>query len=120
MLQAWLNGTFVPMTEATVSAFDAGFQHGVGLFETMAARHGRIFRGLEHMERMRASAKELGLADTLRPEALSAQDILPLRALGMSAEQILDVLHACAIFGWANRLMHNLGEPEAEPVVAGA
>jgi len=70
MLQAWLNGTFVPMTEATVSAFDAGFQHGVGLFETMAARHGRIFRGLEHMERMRASAKELGLADTLRPEAL--------------------------------------------------
>jgi branched-subunit amino acid aminotransferase/4-amino-4-deoxychorismate lyase len=70
MLQAWLNGTFVPMTEATVSAFDAGFQHGVGLFETMAARHGRIFRGLEHMERMRTSAKELGLADTLRPEAL--------------------------------------------------
>ena len=70
MLQAWLNGTFVPMTEATVSAFDAGFQHGVGLFETMAARHGRIFRGLEHMERMRSSAKELGLADTLRPEAL--------------------------------------------------
>ena len=66
MLQAWLNGTFVPMTEATVSAFDAGFQHGVGLFETMAARHGRIFRGLEHMERMRTSAKELGLADTLR------------------------------------------------------
>jgi branched-chain amino acid aminotransferase len=58
------------MTEATVSAFDAGFQHGVGLFETMAARHGRIFRGLEHMERMRTSAKELGLADTLRPEAL--------------------------------------------------
>ena len=70
MLQAWLNGTFVPMTEATVSAFDAGLQHGVGLFETMAARHGRIFRGLEHMERMRTSAKELGLADTLRPEAL--------------------------------------------------
>jgi alkylhydroperoxidase family enzyme len=30
----------------------------------------------------------------------------------MSAEQILDVLHAAAIFGWANRLMHNLGEPE--------
>jgi hypothetical protein len=24
---------------------------------------------------------------------------------------IIDLLHAIAIFGWANRLMHNLGEP---------
>lgn len=70
MLKAWLDGRFLPMPEAQVSAFDAGFQHGVGLFETALARHGRVFRGLEHMERMRASAKELGLADTLRPEAL--------------------------------------------------
>ena len=49
---------------------------------------------------------------TLRPHALAAADVLPLRQLGMGAEQILDVLHAAAIFGWANRLMHNLGEPE--------
>jgi len=70
MLKAWLDGRFLPMPEAQVSAFDAGFQHGVGLFETALARHGRVFRGLEHMERMRTSAKELGLAETLRPEAL--------------------------------------------------
>jgi alkylhydroperoxidase family enzyme len=38
--------------------------------------------------------------------------VAPLRQLGMGAEQILDLLHAAAIFGWANRLMHNLGEPE--------
>ncbi len=71
MLQAWLNGALVPMDQAKVSAFDAGFQHGVGLFETMAARHGRVFRVLEHMERLRASAIELGLAEGLRPEALA-------------------------------------------------
>jgi uncharacterized peroxidase-related enzyme len=70
-------------------------------------------------ERERAIAR-FAQALTLRPQALSALDILPLRGLGLSAEQILDLLHACAIFGWANRLMHNLGEPEAEPVVAGA
>jgi alkylhydroperoxidase family enzyme len=29
----------------------------------------------------------------------------------MSTEDIIDLLHATAIFGWANRLMHNLGEP---------
>lgn len=70
MLEAWLDGSFVPMPEARISAFDAGFQHGMGLFETMHGRHGRIFRGLEHMERLRRSALDLGLCDRLRPEAL--------------------------------------------------
>ncbi|MFM1936444.1 MAG: hypothetical protein RI990_1403 [Planctomycetota bacterium] len=70
MLDAWIDGRFVPMDEVRVSAFDAGFQHGMGLFETMAGRHGRVFRGLEHMERLRASARALGLSDRLRPEAL--------------------------------------------------
>jgi len=50
-------------------------------------------------------------AVTLRPQALGAADIAPLRALGMGDEEVIDLLHAVAIFGWANRLMHNLGEP---------
>ena len=70
MLDAWIDGRFVPMDEVRVSAFDAGFQHAMGLFETMAGRHGRVFRGLEHMERLRHSARALGLSDRLRPEAL--------------------------------------------------
>ena len=37
-----------------------------------------------------------------------------LRAVGMSDEEVIDLLHAVAIFGWANRLMQNLGEPHAE------
>jgi uncharacterized peroxidase-related enzyme len=48
---------------------------------------------------------------TLRPASLSGDDIAPLRAQGMGDAEVLDVLHAAAIFGWANRLMHNLGEP---------
>ena len=94
-------------------------------FAQLARRHDtveQVFRNPATAgtdERERAIAR-FAQALTLRPEALSAQDILPLRALGMSAEQILDVLHACAIFGWANRLMHNLGEPEAETLAAGA
>ena len=51
------------------------------------------------------------MAVTERPHALAAEDIAPLRALGMSEEEIIDLLHAVAIFGWANRLMQNLGEP---------
>ena len=61
-------------------------------------------------ERERAIAR-FAIAVTIRPQALVADDIEPLRGVGMNDEEILDLLHAVAIFGWANRLMHNLGEP---------
>jgi uncharacterized peroxidase-related enzyme len=63
-------------------------------------------------ERERAIAR-FAQAVTLRPATLSADDIAPLRAQGLADEEIIDLLHAVAIFGWANRLMHNLGEPVA-------
>ena len=64
-------------------------------------------------ERERAIAT-FAQAVTLRPSDLGAADIAPLRALGMRDEEIIDLLHAVAIFGWANRLMQNLGEPTAD------
>jgi alkylhydroperoxidase family enzyme len=36
-----------------------------------------------------------------------------LRAAGLSEEEILDLILSTALFGWANRLMHVLGEPVA-------
>jgi uncharacterized peroxidase-related enzyme len=61
-------------------------------------------------ERERAIAR-FAIALTERPQSLGADDIAPLRAAGMSDEEIIDLLHAVAIFGWANRLMQNLGQP---------
>lgn len=63
-------------------------------------------------ERERAIAR-FAQAVTLRPQRLGPEDIASLRAVGMNDEQVIDLLHATAIFGWANRLMHNLGEPVA-------
>lgn len=68
-------------------------------------------------ERERAVAR-FAIAVTERPQALGADDIAPLRAVGMSDLDVIDLLHAVAIFGWANRLMQNLGEPG--PAVAKA
>ena len=67
----WLNGRVLEEAEARVSALDAGLQHGVGLFETMQARNGRVFRLADHLERLAGSAAELGLADPLRVEPLA-------------------------------------------------
>lgn len=56
---------------ATVSAFDAGFQHGVGLFETMLACNGIVYQLNAHMQRLAKSAKDLRLADNINIEALA-------------------------------------------------
>ena len=47
------------------------------------------------------------------PSAATKEDMQALVAAGLSAEEILDVILSAALFGWANRLMHTLGEPIA-------
>jgi branched-subunit amino acid aminotransferase/4-amino-4-deoxychorismate lyase len=69
-MQVWLNGQFIDRDSATVSIFDAGFQHAVGLFETMLARNGRVFRVETHMRRIAESASDLLLTKQLDTEAL--------------------------------------------------
>lgn len=67
----WLNGQFIDSRdEARVSAFDAGFQHAVGLFETMTAANGRVIHLDEHLARLERSARELRLTESLSPGPL--------------------------------------------------
>lgn len=47
------------------------------------------------------------------PDNLGPADIQALHDAGLNSAEILDLLHATAIFAWANRLMMNLGEPVA-------
>jgi uncharacterized peroxidase-related enzyme len=49
---------------------------------------------------------------TQAPENIGPADIQALKDAGLNEAEILDLLHAAAIFAWANRLMLNLGEPE--------
>ncbi len=60
-----------------VSVFDSGFMQGIGLFETMRAYNGRVFRLDEHVRRLARSAAALGWSaplseDGLREAVLSA------------------------------------------------
>jgi len=61
----WLNGEIVGADEARVGIFDAGLQHGVGLFETMSAVGGKVQRLREHLQRLERSACELKLTEQL-------------------------------------------------------
>ena len=57
----WFNGSFITSDNAALSPLDAGLQHGVGLFETLQAKNGKVFRLLDHLERLRRSATVLEL-----------------------------------------------------------
>lgn len=70
-MQVWLNGAFTDDTAAAIGVFDAAVQHAVGLFETMAARNGKVFRLQQHIERLIDSAHELALTERLQVEPLS-------------------------------------------------
>ncbi len=65
-----LNGRMVEYDRARIAHDDAGLLHGVGLFETMAARNGRVFRLRTHVRRLVDSAAALGLATPLDPNKL--------------------------------------------------
>jgi len=52
----YLDGRFVAESEARVGVYDGAFLHGAGLFETLRAENGRVFRLEAHLERLRRSA----------------------------------------------------------------
>lgn len=56
-----VNGRLVAAAEARVSVFDRGFQYGDGLFETLRAYGGVPFALAEHLRRLEASARLLGI-----------------------------------------------------------
>jgi branched-subunit amino acid aminotransferase/4-amino-4-deoxychorismate lyase len=70
-MDVFLNGKMIPEDQATVSIHDAGFQHAVGLFETMSAINGKVFRLQQHLDRLKLSAESLGLTPALETGPLS-------------------------------------------------
>jgi branched-chain amino acid aminotransferase len=61
----YLNGQLIPRSKAKLSPFDHGFLYGYGLFETMRAYRGHIFRLDRHLARLRRSAQSLGLTHSV-------------------------------------------------------
>jgi branched-chain amino acid aminotransferase len=110
MTVVMLNGKFFgepggpALNGAMLSAFDAGFQHAVGLFETMLGgtekrgvegerSHGEVEESWvlhldEHMERLAGSAKQLGLSEQLRTVALGEAVLETVRRCGLRRARV--------------------------------
>jgi len=48
------------------------------------------------------------------PPTTGPKEMAALRSAGLTDEEILDLILSSALFGWANRLMHVLGDPIRE------
>lgn len=57
----YVDGKFVPQSEATISVFDHGLLYGDGVFEGIRAYNGRIFKLEQHVTRLFHSAKAIDL-----------------------------------------------------------
>lgn len=92
MSEVFVNGGFIERDDAAVGAFDAGLMHGVGLFETMAARlvDGAVeVEGLdEHLDRLQASAAELGLSNDLRTGPLGEAVVETVQRSGLDRARV--------------------------------
>jgi branched-chain amino acid aminotransferase len=55
----WLDGQMLDASEAKISVFDHGLLYGDGIFEGIRFYNGRVFRLVEHVERLFMSARAI-------------------------------------------------------------
>lgn len=60
-MRSCVNGRLVDEGEPSVSPLDYGLLYGYGLYETMRADNGRVFRLRRHLARLREAAKLIGI-----------------------------------------------------------
>ena len=90
----YLNGSLIPRSQARISALDYGFLYGFGLFETMRAYGGQVFRLDSHLNRLARSAEILGL---------------PIEALDLKGA-VMDTIHANKLSEARVRITISIGE----------
>lgn len=96
----YLNGSLIPLSQARISPLDYGFLYGYGLFETMRAYGGHVFRLEKHLARLERSARALniGFDSTVKLE-----------------KAIYDTLRANHLLNARIRLSVSPGEEELAP-----
>lgn len=60
-LLVYIDGEFVPASQAKISVFDHGFLYGDGVFEGIRAYNGKVFKLKEHIDRLYDCAKVIDL-----------------------------------------------------------
>jgi len=68
----YLNGSFIPKEEASVSVMDRGFLFADGVYEVIPVYSGKLFRLDEHLSRLQRSLDAIRLQAPFKPEEWQA------------------------------------------------
>ena len=79
-MKIWINGKFYPKASATINVMDHGLLYGDGVFEGLRVYGGKIFRCVEHLDRLFESANTILLSIPMTKEVLTQSMILSVRA----------------------------------------
>ena len=71
MEKVYLNGEIIRAAAADVAITDSSYLYGIGLFETMRAVDGTVFRLADHLARLNASAETLAIANSYSDEQIT-------------------------------------------------
>jgi len=66
---AYVNGSFVPLSEAKVSILDRGFLFADGIYEVAAVLDGKLIDNASHLARLERSVGEIDWRCRKRPRA---------------------------------------------------
>jgi len=88
----YVDGRFVPKAEATVSVYDHGFLYGDGVFEGIRAYNGRVFKLVEHVDRLFQSAHTLQLKIPMTQEGMREAIVETVRRSGLKDAYIRPVI----------------------------
>jgi branched-chain amino acid aminotransferase len=82
-LTIYLDGQFLPESEAKISVFDHGLLYGDGIFEGIRFYNGRVFRLPEHTDRLWDSARSICLEIPMSKEAMDEALLETIRRNGL-------------------------------------
>jgi branched-chain amino acid aminotransferase len=88
----WLDGKWCDRSTATISVYDHGLLYGDGVFEGIRAYGGKIFRLMEHLERLYDSAKAICLTIPLSRDELVGTTEEALRRSGIHEAYIRHIV----------------------------
>ena len=71
MEKVFLNGQIIRAAAADVAITDSSYLYGIGLFETMRAAGGIVFRLADHLQRLNTSAETLAIANSYSDEQIT-------------------------------------------------
>lgn len=68
----FLNGEFVPLTEAKISVLDRGFLFADGVYEVIPAYGGKLFRLQQHLDRLNSCLNAIRMAPVMSDQEWTA------------------------------------------------